>query len=190
MKRKIVMLYLIMFMGISNVFASDLPEVTDHEKVKINLFWRDGCGYCEDAINLFNELEAEYKDYFEFVTFDIAESGNMDLLNYLEETYGGSGAVPYFMIGDESIVGFSETKVFDLAFEEYQNAEYADVVSEFMSLGGSYTPETLEDACVKKGITYLNGEKKEGSDGLVIAGIFIVIIGAVGYLVLMPNKKK
>ena len=171
------------------VNAETLPEVTDHEKVKLNIFWRQGCGACEAALNSLNDNEEKYLDYFEIVTYDINEGNNMELLTYLENELGGENSVPYFVVGDEHMVGFNEESLYALALKEYENPEYEDFVSKYAESKGGFSKETLEDACNKKNIQYWNPTKSEHKyDAYILGGIFAVLFAGFMYLIISPKK--
>ena len=49
----------------------DLPEKTDHEKVKVYLFYSSTCGNCHNLLKYFSSKYLDYTDYFEFVTYQV-----------------------------------------------------------------------------------------------------------------------
>lgn len=190
MKIKILFISLLFMVAINSVSAVEVPEVTDHETVKLYMFWRDGCSACESAIEALNEIEEQYLDYFEIVTYDIYDGNNMDLLDYLETTLGGSSAVPYFVVGEQYLVGYNLDTLLEMIFEEYQNDDYVDFVGTYADYVGDYTAEGLEHACEVKGIDYWNAEETDHSaDAYIVAGIFIILFGSIGYLVFSSKNK-
>ena len=65
--------FIVLFIGVitllfaTNVKASkiELPEKTDHEKVKVYLFWSSTCKNCHNLISYFGDKYDAYEDYFE-----------------------------------------------------------------------------------------------------------------------------
>lgn len=189
--KKILLLISLLFMFLTvDVYAVDKPEVTDHEVVKIYMFWEDGCGYCENAINLFNDLEDEYAEYFEVIGIDVYDGSNNTLFSDIQSMLGETTGVPYFVIGEEIIKGYSESGIISLALEQYQNDDYKDVVGPYAEAKTGYALASLEEVCKAKGINYWNATKVENpNDAIIVAGIFIILIGGMGYLVFAPKKK-
>ena len=54
----------------------DLPEKTDHEKVKVYLFYSSTCGNCHNLLKYFSSKYLDYTDYFEFVTYQVDNNQN------------------------------------------------------------------------------------------------------------------
>lgn len=190
MKFKVLFLALAIFIGIGSVSATDLPEVTDHEVVKLYVFWKDGCSWCELAIETLNEIEEEYLEYFEIVTINVSEGDNGVLYQYITSLLGEATGVPYFVVGDQENEGFNETTIIEMALEEYQNEDYVDVVGNYVDVTTGYDLEDLEYACDIKGITYWNASEKDTVSGYVVLGIFVVIVGSLGYLIFIPKNNK
>ncbi|MFI3261028.1 MAG: hypothetical protein R3Y13_04895 [bacterium] len=189
MKKLLLVMLMIMLLTTTNVNAMDKPELTDREPVKLYMFWRAGCGYCEMALELFNDLEDEYEDYFEIVTIDVESGSNGTLYGYISEMLGDSGGVPYFVAGESHMAGYSETAVIELALEEYTNDDYYDVVGNYAKGVSGYELGDLEDACEAKGIPYWNAEAKDNSsDNVVVTAVFVVLLGSIGYLIFSPKK--
>lgn len=189
MKVKILFISLLFCMGISSVYATELPEVTDHEIVKVYVFWRDGCGYCEALIEGLNEIEEEYLDYFEIVTLDVYEGTNGNLYDYMSNLLGDTGGVPYAVIGEEHVAGYNLDALVETALSEYQNDEYTDALANYADTVGGFDFEDLEYACDYKGIDYWNpSDPQTEVSGYVVAGIVIILVSALGYLIFTPKK--
>lgn len=190
MKLKILIACLLCFISINVVNAVEVPKVTDHEIVKVYVFWRDGCGYCESLIEALNEVEEEYLEYFEIVTIDVYGGSNGDLYDYISNLLGDSGYVPYTVVGSEHIAGFNLDGILEAAFSEYQNDEYEDILGAYASSVGDYDLEDLEYACDYKGIEYWNvSEKETDSSSYIVVGVFFVILAAILCLIFIPRKK-
>lgn len=175
----------------------DVPEVTDHEKVKVYLFWADYCGHCHDFIKYFSDKAATYDDYFEIVTYQVnSNENNSKFLSEVAKDYDDwKGGIPLIVIGEKfHQVGFGSngSNIIEEALTAYQDDEYVDHVAE---VGKTFEQETEEksyyDACSVIGVKCLRpGEKKGLSDGIILAIIFGVIIVGFGSLVLISRKKK
>ncbi len=189
MKLKMIIMAILCFCMLNVVNAAELPKVTDHEKVKVYVFWRDGCRYCEKLIEALNEEEEKYLDYIEIVTASVYDGTNGNLYDYISNVLGDSGYVPYTVIGDEHVSGFDLDKIIDTALKAYQNDNYVDTLGEYINQTGGYTLKDLEYACDAKGIEYWNKTEKDHSvDGYIVAGIFVVVIAGLGYLIFSPKK--
>lgn len=189
MKRKIFVICLAFLMCINVVNATELPEVTDHEVVKVYVFWWTSCSACEALIGYLNDVEETYEDYFEIVTLSITDGSNDALLDEVKLEYEDSNSVPYTVVGENYVIGSGISSIIEYALEEYQNEEYVDVVGNLIDNGSGYEIEDLEYACDIKGIEYWNPTEKDSStEGYVVAAMLIVVVGALGYLIFSPKK--
>ncbi len=195
--KKILTILAIMFtLGVTNVQAEELPNVSDGEKVTIYMFRGTGCSACAAAVEEFNSYVGKYDDYFELVTFDIwgetPDQDNGTLLDYFVQTLNGESTIPFFIVGDNfSQNGFSQ-EVIDAALSEFTNPDYNDIVAE--KIKGQehlYTMTNLEEACESEGIEYIGpGEEAKASyDTIIVVGIFVLVIAGIGFLVFAPQKK-
>ncbi len=167
----------------------DVPEVTDHEKVTIYLFRGDGCPHCNDFLTFFNAHADQFKDYFEIVAYETYNDENNRSLKALvdEKVENTESGVPFIVYGNQYKVGFGSdgTDLIKNVLAMYEDDEYEDVVQEVIKENDVEAhPETLEEACLKEGIT-----KETRNDGLVVAVIFLVLIGGFAALVLASKKK-
>lgn len=200
MKKYIITLIITLFVAFApSVKAIKLPEKTDHEKVKINLFWASWCPHCHDFIEYFSDKYAAYSDYFEIVSYLVAtDSGNnaenASLMQAVAEYFNEDAAYPLIVVGDNyHMLGFGKdgTEIIEAALEEYQNEDYVDLVSQISSEKKiKAEAKDFENACSIANIkcTGVEAEKKV-SDGLVIGIIFGVIILGFGGLIIYSNKK-
>lgn len=103
--------------------------------INVYLFWGDGCSACANLKEYFNNLDSSYDKYFNLVQYEVWNNKeNSELMyevgDFLNQTYY---AVPFLVVGDEVIVGFSESKgeyILDRIIEEYNNNRY-DVMKNF-----------------------------------------------------------
>lgn len=195
--RKIIILIFSLFilLGFSqNVKAESLnitkPTVTDHEKIKVYIFRGEGCTHCHDFLVFFNQHAKEFSKYFEIVAYESWKDNANVLLrekvnNLFEVDKERQTSVPLIIVGDWHTFGFSDTlgsTIIEKALESYQNDEYEDLVAKLINSENLRSnPETLKEACEKEGIIR--------NDGLIIAIIFIVMVGGVAALAFFAKKK-
>lgn len=201
MKKYIIAL--ILALGIvlmPSVKAASLPKKTDHEKVKVYLFYSSSCYHCHDFIEYFSKRYVDYLDYFEIVTYQVDSSvDNSNLMVEAGRAFGDSendlAGVPLIVIGSEFHqrgFGTDGTNIIDKALEEYENKDYKDLVSELKEKTESNaTGKTFLDACKVVGTKCKDPEEKEPflSDGAVVGIIFGILVLGFGGLVLYSRKK-
>lgn len=193
---------------IPNVKAIEKPEVTDHEKVKIYLFYADWCGNCHNFINYFLKNADNYSDYFEIVAYMVSYdpenksttwknennawvTANNALALKLKEHFeiaDDKFGWPFIIIGDYQQAGFGTgEKIVEEALKQYQNKKYKDVVAENIGeLKDSVKVNTLEEAAKN---CELIKETVKKNDALAIGIIFGAIVVVFGGLVLISRKK-
>ena len=195
MKKLLIVVAAAIALVLPNVSAISKPEVTDHEKVTIYLFRGHGCSHCYEALEYFNENIDEYSDYIEFVSFEIwNDSNNHSLASKVGNKMGDEvNGVPYFVVGSSySTAGFASStgeEIIKTALKEYKNKNYKDIVKPL--LNDSYTPETLEEACVAEGIKASNNsraKKNNTSETLIVIGIIVVLVGGVAALIISNRR--
>ena len=115
----------------------NLPSITNHQVVKVYLFWTSWCPHCHDFIKYFSDKYEKYSDYFEIVTYQldspISEETriNKNLKTAVcEELNTNSDGVPLIIIGNWYQRGFGTdgSNIIEKALLEYQNNDYTDVV--------------------------------------------------------------
>lgn len=205
MKKLLVILTILVSAITFNVKASEieLPEKTDHEPVKIYLFYADYCSHCHEFIEYFlDNYKDEYKDYFEIVGIEAATSSktipdfvkaNSSLASELKEYFeidDSEFGWPFIVIGDYNTCGFATRMgeaLINEALDQYQNESYEDVVGSFIEKSSDVKTENLKEAAVTAGIE-VPDEKSGISDAVVVAIIFIVLIGGLGSLIFLSRK--
>lgn len=204
--KKFIILIIAMFgfLVMPNVSAKEveLPEVTDHEKVKVYLFRGEGCSHCYDFLTYFADEYAKYTDYFEIVAYESwKNSDNQKLMLAVKELVGeeADGGVPFIVVGDDyHLLGFGDDsgeEIINKALEAYQDEKYTDIVAKAIKDEKvSPTAETIVEAATSEGIkvnenTSSKDEDEKGiSDGAIVAIVFGVIILGFGGLVLISRK--
>lgn len=198
MKKLLISLICLLSFSFFTVGAVSLPEKTDHEKVTINIFRGSGCSHCYEALEFFNANYAKYSEYIDIRVYETwKDSTNADLFNAVATELGDeAGGVPYIVVGESyHQAGFLSSlgeDIIQAALDEYENAEYRDVVAEVASEMESH-PTTLADACEEEGIIAedydTTEDEKEGNDAIVIIAIFTVVIGGFVALMICSRKK-
>lgn len=126
MKKIIVTLTLIVLLLIPNMLNASEKEINAY------LFWGEGCPHCKQEKEWFEEYLKNNKDVH-LHKFEIYNSiENAKNLNEIQKMLGDEGSgIPYLVIGNNSIVGFSK----DYTPEEikntinyYKNVPYKDKV--------------------------------------------------------------
>ena len=95
-----------------------------------------------------------------------------------------SKGVPFLVVGDRSITGFSDEREQDIraAIEYYENEEAPDIVSEVLNGIPEEEQENYESTDL------VEETKRENYEALIIAGIILFAIAFVIYL--YHNSKK
>lgn len=195
MKKILSLITIILSIFAINVKADEveLPVKTEHEEVNIYLFYSVNCGHCHDFLEYFRDnYEETYKGYFKIVALEVSNSANSKVLSAVKNELGiTENGVPVIVIGDFKQIGFGKDgeNLIQEALKAYQNESYKDVVAEAIEEvdDDDVKAETLEEALVSAGITTVK-EEKAISDGVVIAIIFVVLIGGLGGLVFLARK--
>lgn len=95
--------------------------------VNIYLFYGRECPHCEKLMEYLDDINNKYGDKFNLYGFEIwHNSDNANLMKEFLETKGDkSSGIPYYIIGDESFVGYNYTydeKIID-AIEKYSSSD-------------------------------------------------------------------
>lgn len=111
------------------------PIDENREPINIYLFWGDGCHVCENLKKYFSDIEEEYGKYYNLIEYEVwFNEENKELMmkvgEELNQTYY---AVPYLVIGDEIIVGYSvdkDVEIINTIINNYNNDNYVDRVEQ------------------------------------------------------------
>lgn len=96
------------------VFAADTDtseDASSDEKVNVYFFYGNGCGYCANAEEFFDDLKEDYGDQFNLVMYETwYDEDNANLMEKVadarkEEVEG----VPYIIIGNQSWNGYDSS---------------------------------------------------------------------------------
>ena len=175
-----------------------MPVSAAEEKVPVYMFSKDGCSACIAAQEYFDELESEYPELFEVVeivvfdgSWNAVSTERQELLIKVYEKFDedtSSAATPTIVIGDYHTIGLpQDTSVVYDAIKAVKDADKSvDVVKELVNDLGLDLEELQEYSSNKNEIT----PKQESGkyDTIIIIGIFVVLIGGFGALVVIGKK--
>ncbi len=105
-------------------------SVNAKEKVTLYFFHGDGCPHCaEEQTDLIDDLKKDSSINVEEIEV-WHDSENKNLLDKVISTYGTRSGVPYNVIGDTTIIGYSESngEKIKRAIEYYKTHEYTDEI--------------------------------------------------------------
>lgn len=202
MKKIIITLTLIVLLLIPNMLNASEKEINAY------LFWGEGCPHCKQEKEWFEEYLKNNKDV-QLHKFEIYNSiENAKNLNEIQKMLGDEGSgIPYLVIGNNSIVGFSK----DYTPEEikntinyYKNVPYKDKVGIKL---GIVEDDGSEDTGVKyTGDGNINlplfGKKDAKKISVLLSAAFIglvdgfnpcamwILIFLISMLLGMKNKKR
>ena len=181
-----------------NETDSGLPAITNHEKVKVYLFYASWCPHCHDFLEYFGSRYEKYADYFEIVTIqgdDSSYPNNSALISDMVQYYGLDGVgYPLIVIGSEfhqSGFGSDGTNIIEEALKQYQDDNYQDIVAAKIKEKGyssSIMQRPILEAC---SISNVNCSASTHSGGELIAVIIIaVVVIGFGTLLYMGRKNR
>ena len=105
-------------------------SVNAKEKVTLYFFHGDGCPHCaEEQTDLIDDLKKDSSINIEEIEV-WHDSENKELLDKVISAYGSRSGVPYNVIGDTTIIGYSESngEKIKRAIEYYKTHEYTDEI--------------------------------------------------------------
>ncbi len=105
-------------------------SVNAKEKVTLYFFHGDGCPHCaEEQTDLIDDLKKDSSINVEEIEV-WHDSENKELLDKVISAYGSRSGVPYNVIGDTTIIGYSESngEKIKRAIEYYKTHEYTDEI--------------------------------------------------------------
>lgn len=111
-----------------------VPQVSEaKEKQTLYFFHSETCIHCKKAKEWFPEVKKKYKD-LEIVSYEISENeDNAELfLKVIEELNVKSKAVPFFVIGNKYLTGFSELQkdsiIRNIKYYNNNSEKYEDII--------------------------------------------------------------
>ena len=193
MKKVLTVLICLLSILSVNVYAAKkktttkntLPAVVEgKEPVKVYIFTKESCPFCEKAKTYINGLEETYGKYYDVVVYQIYDSNwkvvnkqYEKLMQKVAEKFGSQvSGVPYIVIGD----GFDANEwneattgdnVKAAILKEYVNENYKDVVAPLLA-----EIEAEPDP--------------HANDGIIIVVIGLALVAIVGSVVYFGRKNK
>lgn len=85
-------------------------EIENSNKVKVYLFYGDGCPHCKKEKEQLNNLRKQYGDTVEFIYYEVWNNEeNAKLMDLVKEKMGNDqSGVPYTVIGSNAYIGYNE----------------------------------------------------------------------------------
>lgn len=147
------------------------------DKINVYIFKGEGCGFCAKALTFFEELDDEYKSYFNLVEKEVwSDEENAEQMqkvaNHFNENVQG---VPYIIIGDKTFQGFDE--------EEYGEEIKAAIKSSYENKDGSY--KDVVATILSEGTI-----AKEDNNSAVTIIVIIAAIAGIGFLIYMARDNE
>ena len=163
------------------VFAetSDTADKTESdtsiEEVNLYFFHGNGCPHCEEAQEWFDEIEDEYGDKFNLVSYEVwYDEENSSLMSAVAEARGETAdGVPYIIVGNQSWSGFDES---------YEEAILSKIESEY-----DQDPEERYDVMDYVTVGDSDEEDSTGRDVLILI-LIVAVVGAIGAGVVVARK--
>lgn len=194
---------LIVLITILNLFfiipveaKTSLPEKTNHEKVKVYLFWSSTCTNCHNLMKYFANKYQDYESYFEIVTYQVNnDKNNASLASTIAEQVGEKpGYVPLVIIGNTyHVLGWDDSLgeiITKEALKAYEDKEYTDIVAQKIKDNKLDVKEkSFAEACDVVGIKYNINTKNKVDTKFVIGFICVtIILGTIGLIILSRKR--
>lgn len=194
---------LIVLITILNLFfiipveaKTSLPEKTNHEKVKVYLFWSSTCTNCHNLMKYFANKYQDYESYFEIVTYQVNnDKNNASLASTIAKQVGEKpGYVPLVIIGNTyHVLGWDDSLgeiITKEALKAYEDKEYTDIVAkEIKNNKLDVKEKSFAEACDVVGIKYNINTKNKVDTKFVIGFICVtIILGTIGLIILSRKR--
>ncbi len=104
------------------------------KEIDINLFYSESCRHCHDEIKFLNKLKEDKPDII-INLYEINDSKNRDLFYNIRKLLDKpTSGVPYTVIGEYALVGFSTPTKGDIEhlINKYEKEEYKNIVGEYI----------------------------------------------------------
>ncbi len=150
-------------------------SVKANEKINVYLFRRNGCGFCESALEFFTSLseDEEYKEYFNLVEKEVSSSKkNASAMESVAKDLNVNlEGVPFIVIGKENFEGYTSS---------WNDTIKATIKKAYLNSDGSY-----QDV-VKK---YFDDSEKEKDNGAAVTIIILLVaVAGFGFLIYMAKE--
>lgn len=163
-------LLLVIMLSILVVPFGVFADEEETKEVNVYIFKGDGCGFCQAALEWFDEIDDKYGDQFELREYETwYDEENAKLMEAVAKVRGEQvSGVPYIIVGNQSWNGFDksyEDEILDKIKSEYKkaDADRYDVM------------DYVENAPADK------KDKKDGNaDDIAITVLLLVVVAGVG----------
>ena len=93
-----------------DIVSNIVGETIEEEKINIYLFYSDSCPHCHDELEHLNNLDKKYTDNINIYKYEVTKNNNNKvLMNTVKTLFDiDSSGVPFTVIGEEYIYGFSK----------------------------------------------------------------------------------
>lgn len=143
------------------------------EKVNVYLFRRNGCGYCEAALEFFNKLssDSEYSNYFNLIEKEVSESqANAKLMENVASNLNVElKGVPFIVIGKQHFEGYTSS---------WDENIKAIIKAAYLSEDGSY----------KDVVASLSNTKEDNNDAAITVIVILAVVAGVAFLIYMAKE--
>lgn len=144
------------------------------EKVNVYLFRRDGCGFCESALEFFNDLsnDSEYKDYFNLVEKEVSGStANASLMEKVASKLNVDiQGVPFIVIGEQHFEGYTSS----------WNENIKSVIkAAYLNEDGSYKDVVL---------SLTGATNEDNNDAAITVIVILAVVAGVAFLIYMAKE--
>ncbi len=147
------------------VFAKD--------KVNVYLFRRDGCQYCENALNFFDELseDSEYSNYFNLVELEVSNNKtNANLMTKVAEKLDREvNGVPFIVVGIDSFLGYTSS---------YDDSIKESIKTAYLNEDGNYQDIVVD---------LIEEDDEENNDAAITIVIILVAVLGISLIVYMAH---
>ena len=138
--KKVLFSILIFFLCITGVMAED---------VNVYLFYSETCPHCKEEIEFFDEYVNEHNN-IKLNMYEVTQNEeNSHILDLVKETFNcTNNGVPYTVIGEVGLTGFSESRKNEIIhfIEKYEKEESRDIVKEVIE---TKKPIKIDDDPIK-----------------------------------------
>ncbi len=135
-------------------FMPITAKAASKEKIKVYIFYGDGCPHCHRAFEFFKSIDEEYGKYYKLVKYETwYSSSNNKMMFKVAEKMGTDTenlGVPYIIIGDKTFEGYTESYDDDIKKaikDAYESENYEDKVKPIIDARNKENKETLYMAC-------------------------------------------
>lgn len=154
------------------VFAEENTD--DNKKINIYFFHGNGCPHCEEAKKFFDNIDEDYKKYYNLIDYEVwYNEENAELMQKVADNLGQEvTGVPYLIIGKKTWSGYSTD--YDEEIKQTIKEEYEKAVDSRYDVMDYVTSEKNDDSV--------------GSDIFALILILLAVGGIVGGIIYARKK--